>query len=121
MDIAVALARGQAILRYVNSIALEDIPIVCKIMLDTAGASYPERAIIFRKMLENDGVITVKELVDDTEYPQVILIEEIEKLSHMGLINYFADEISFTEEYSELALSLQPYVLQPLIQEQGNG
>ena len=119
MEIAIALARGQAILRQVNSIGLQDIPIVCKIMLDTAGASYPERAAIFRLMLENDGVITVKKLVEDTDYPQMTLIEEIEKLSHIGLINYFGDTVSFTEEYSELALSLQPYLLQPLIQEQG--
>ena len=95
MEIAIALARGQAILRQVNSIGLEDIPIVCKIMLDTAGASYPESAVIFRKMLENDGVITVKELVEDTDYPQMTLIEEIEKLSHIGFINYFGDQIIY--------------------------
>ena len=74
MEIAIALARGQAILRQVNSIGLQDIPIVCKIMLDTAGASYPERTIIFRKILEHqspdgpelDGILTVKDLVEDT-------------------------------------------------------
>ena len=101
-------------------------------MLDTAGASYPERTIIFRKILEHespdgpdlDGILTVKDLVEDTEYPQATLIEEIEKLSHLGLIDYFDGKITFTHEYFDLAMSLYPYIVEPTefihrIREQG--
>ena len=109
------LARGQAILRQSHSIGLEDVPIVCKTIFDTAEVSYPERTQIFYKLLENNGNITLQQLANELGSTVEFVLETVEQLKFLGLVKLYGNALTFTDEYRLLALGLRPYLFREMI------
>ena len=103
-------------LRQTNSIGLEDIPLTCKIIFDTAEASYPYRTIIFRKLVANNGRISFEQLAHQIKCTHEFTLEVVDRLIYLGLVQLTGNIVTITDEYAQIALNLRPYIFPETIQ-----
>ena len=109
-------ARGDAVLCQSNSIGMINIPLVIKTIFDTAEVSYPERTQIFYRLLQNNGHIALEELAHQLKSTVEFILETVNQLEFLGLVQLQGNIVTFTAEYAEISMGLQPHLFPEMIQ-----
>jgi uncharacterized protein YukE len=94
-EVLANIASGHALITGRNYITMEDIPIVVKTVLSTARV---ERIKAFIALLDNDGVITKKELADQLHISRSTAFRYMTELMAIGLVDVKrSNEVEYTE------------------------
>jgi Mn-dependent DtxR family transcriptional regulator len=70
---------------------------------------------MFYKLLENNGSIALEQLAHRLNSSVEYMLETVSQLEFLGLVQLNGNIVTFTAEYAEIAMGLQPYLFPPTI------